>query len=381
MRIWSRRKTIGLILVSAAAIAGIIIGISMPRRLAIPTNIREILGVTHVAGKYNIGNTTGDYLNQGADTILDLGSRTIKLWFHDPKSDYPFNSAWPESFSSLVEMAQHPYFQAVFHKPFITYILMVYSLGRSDHYWTAGISQAEEDDEQLQFYELTKYFLTNFTGTNKTFIFQHWEGDWAIRGSYNASQDPTQTAIDGMVAWLNARQAGVDQARNEAGENGIHVYHAAEVNLVAQAMDEGKPCVVNRVLPNTTIDLVSYSSWDTEWRGADFRRALDFIAQNMPDNSAFGDKNVYVGEFGWPENGNPLFRVQGTITNVVETGISWGAPYIVYWQVFCNEPVREPVTGNDDCRGFWLVRPDGSKAWAWDYFQDLFDEVQASTSA
>ncbi len=332
------------------------------------------LGVTHTGGTYNLGNTTQDFLGQGADAVLDLGSRTIKLWFHRPKDCYPFNSEWPEHFESLIDIAKHPYYRAVFEKPFKTYILVAYGPQRPEHYWTKGISDAECADEQQQFYAFTKYLLSTYRHTGKTFILQHWEGDWAIRASYDPNADPTPAAIEGMVTWLNARQAGVQQARQELGEHGVHVYHAAEVNLVARAMNEGKPNVTNAVLPHTRLDLVSYSSWDTLSSGPEFRRALDFIAANMPDSPSFGAKNVYVGEYGFPENEAPLAKVQEHIRNVVETGLDWGCPYIVYWELFCNEARRKPVLKNDDVRGVWLIKPDGSKAWAWDYLHEKITE-------
>jgi len=345
--------------------------IGTPDELAHPTRIEEILGVTHVAGAYNLGNTTQDFLSQGADEISALGSETIKLWFAQPDEKYPFNSTWPSSFSSLVDMAQHPYYETVFNGPFKHYILVTYSLGRSGHYWVYGISETEKADEQQQFYELAGHLLTTYAGTGKTFVIQHWEGDWAIRGSYDAGIDPTQTAIDGMIEWLNARQAGIDQARAEFGQDDVYVYHAAEVNLVAQSMNDGRPGVVNSVLPYTNLDLVSYSAYDTESSPTGFGEALDYIAMNMPDSAAFGNKNVYIGEYGLPENDSGLEAVQNTVQNVVETALAWGCPYIVYWEVYCNEYLRLPVVSSDDVRGFWLVKPDGTKSWVWHYLHDL----------
>ena len=106
-----------------------------------------------------------------------------------------------------------------------------------------------------------------------------------------------------------------------------------------------------------------------------FREALDYIAANMPDSPAFGNRNVYVGEFGIPENEHPAERIRSLVPHVVETARSWGCPYIVYWQLYCNElsaPKQlPPVSSNDAVRGFWLMRPDGSKAWTWDYFYGL----------
>lgn len=338
--------------------------------------LRDIIGVTHVDGKYCL--TDEDFLNEGADQILALGSRVIKVWFHNPHRSYSFNSKWPEM-NSLVEAAKSPYFRELFDKPMTTYIMMCFSMGRDAGYWRKGVTEEQKLDEQRQFYELTKHLLTTYKGTCKTFILQHWEGDWLIRGSYDGNVDPTPEAISGMIEWLNARQAGVNQAREEVGLDGVWVYHAAEVNRVVGSMKEGNPNVVNTVLAHTKLDLVSYSAWDatTEYPEDSqvFDKVLDFIAANMPDSPDFGNRNVYVGEFGIPENKFPTEQIQKVIPNVVTTALDWGCPYIIYWQLYCNELENRrelpPVHSNNAVRGFWLIRPDGSKAWTWDYFYGL----------
>jgi len=182
-----------------------------------------------------------------------------------------------------------------------------------------------------------------------------------------------------MVEWLNARQAGVNQARAEVGQQGVRVYHAAEVNRVVQSMRSGFVNMVNKVLPHTKLDLISYSAWDSATEHyADpnvLRGALDFIAAHAPDSPDFGNRNVYIGEFGMPENHYALEQIQTAIPNAVQTGLDWGCPYIVYWQLYCNElkdsNAKPPVKSNDAVRGFWLIRPDGSKSWVWDHFHGL----------
>ena len=340
--------------------------------------LRDVIGVTHVAGKYHL--TSQDFLNEGADQILALGSRVIKVWLHKPSDSYPFNSDWPDM-NTLVEMARSPYYRKLFDKPFSTFILMCFSMGRPEGYWREGLTQEQKQNEKRQFYELAKHLLTTYEGTGKTFILQHWEGDWLIRGNFDRNTDPTPTAIRGMTDWLNARQEGVNQAKQEMGQNGVRVYHAAEVNRVVASMKQGRGGMVNKVLPHTKLDLVSYSAWDaaTEHHKDPnvFRQALAFIAANMPDSADFGDKNVYVGEFGMPENNYSPEQIQNAIPNAVQTALDWGCPYIVYWQLYCNElkePKAEPpVRSNDAVRGFWLIKPDGSKAWTWDYFYGLLN--------
>jgi hypothetical protein len=339
--------------------------------------LRDIIGITHVDGKYCL--TKEDFLNEGADQILALGSRVIKVWFHNPQKKYPFNSNWPQM-NSLVEIAKSPYFSELFEKPMMTYILMCFSMGKDASYWRKGITEKQKLDEQRKFYELTKHLLTKYKGSNKTFVLQHWEGDWLIRGNYDRKADPTPVAISGMIEWLNARQAGVNQARKEIGTNEVFVYHAAEVNRVVDSMKNGKPNMINKVLPHTKLDLVSYSAWDSTTAYPEdpqvFSDALDFIAKNMPDSPDFGNRNVYVGEFGMPENKFPAEQTQKMVPNVVTTALDWGCPYIIYWQLYCNElqdsKAQTPVHNNDAVRGFWLIRPDGSRAWTWEYFSGLF---------
>lgn len=338
--------------------------------------LRDIIGVTHVSGKYHL--TDEDFLNEGADQIMALGSRVIKFWLHKPQQSYPFNSQWPKT-NSPVDIAKSPYFIELFNKPMTTYILMCFSTGADAGYWRKGLTEDQKLQEQQQFYDLAKYLLTTYKGTGKTFVLQHWEGDWLIRGNYNGKVDPTPEAIRAMIEWLNARQNGANQARQEAGPIGVQVYHAAEVNRVVDSMREGKPNVVNKVLPHTNLDLVSYSAWDSVTAHFEnpqvFREALDFIAAHMPDSPDFGDRNVYVGEFGMPENKYSLGQIQTAIPNAIKTALDWGCPYIVYWQLYCNELADRqylpPVHNNEAVRGFWLIRPDGSRAWTWEYFYGL----------
>src|SRR5437867_11879548 len=90
----------------------------------------EIVGVSHVAGKYNF--TDADFLNEGADVLHEMGCHIIKVWFTDLAKSYPFNSTWPKA-KSLVEMAKISYFQKLFDKPIDTFILETYSPTASDH--------------------------------------------------------------------------------------------------------------------------------------------------------------------------------------------------------------------------------------------------------
>ena len=339
-----------------------------------PDLVRDVVGVTHVAGKYNF--TEKDFLNEGADQILELGSRVIKVWFHRPQNSYPFHSQWPEM-KNLVEMAQAPYFKTLFDKPFTTFILETYVPGRPDHYYKGGMTPGQIQRESDDFYALAKYLLETYKNTGKTFVLQNWEGDWSLIGA-GSNDEPTGEQIDGMVAWLNARQDGVDRARREVGTNGVMVVHAAEVNLIKRAMD-GKKSVTNDVLPRTHCDLYSTSAYDIQDDAKSMTQGLDYLAAKAPDSALYGAKNLFVGEFGFPENnlgGTDKGNTQRDKTRAaLQAALRWGVRYAVYWELYCNEPAK-PLEGkptNADMRGFWLIRPDGSKVPTWNYLQGIMN--------
>jgi outer membrane protein assembly factor BamB len=359
---------------SGAEVKALAVGAAARRRL------RDVVGVCHAKGLYHL--TDKDFLNEGADAILELGSRVIKFWLTNgpetPGRMYPWNSKWPEA-RTMVETAKLPYFRKLFAKPFTTYLMNVTSPGRP-YYWKNGITKEQEAAETRNFCELTRYLLKTYRGTGKTFVLQHHEGDWHVRGHTRKDEDPKPAALANMVRWLNARQAGVNKARREVKADGVRVYHAAEVNLVLESLEKNRPNMVNKVLPHTRLDLVSFSAWSATVPYPDdpgkLRKALDFIAEKTPDSPDFGARNVYLGEYGLPENNFDEVRLKKVIANSTRTALDWGCPYVLYWQIYCNEAnkgskAKPPIKTNKDARGFWLIRPDGSKSWAWGYFKKL----------
>ena len=94
-----------------------------PSRLAtLPPGFRERVGATHVAGKYHLTETP--FLLEGAEKLLELGTRLGKFWFIPDSiaNSYPFNSQWGRS-RTFVELAKADYFQRLFALPFATFIL------------------------------------------------------------------------------------------------------------------------------------------------------------------------------------------------------------------------------------------------------------------
>lgn len=370
-----------------------VLGIGLLASSARGADLADVLGVAHVDGKYFL--THKDYVDEGADQVLATGSRTIKLYL--VPSRYPWNTHWPAELHSLAEIAQAPSFRSVFEKPFHTYILTCYSVGRDDHYWTNGITPEQQADETNQFYELSKYLLTTYKGTGKTFVLQHWEGDWALRDTvvdgkkrtYDKEFLPTDTAVKAMIAWLNARQAGIKKARDEIKDTDVHLYGATECNRVEDSM-AGKPGVANSVLPNTTVDLASYSAWNFQDTEEGLGKAVDYIAAHLPPTAAFGQNahSVYLGEYGAPEV-RGADRVNQNISNALGVVKSRGLPYAIFWEIYCNELKKDagppPVNGKDDAvMGYWMVKPDRTPGTSWHRYRRILataDPTRATSDA
>lgn len=344
------------------------------------------LGVVHVDGRYDF--TGDDYLNEGAAQIEALGTNVIKVWFRFLAEKYPFDADWAD-FESLVEVARHPHVRDLFERSFETYVLTVSSFVAGDYnlYFREGVDDEQYDREVAAVEAFARHLLTEYDGTGKTFVCQHWEGDWAVLGSFDESEEPSDRALRGLTRWLRARQEGIRRARR-AVDSDVTVLGATEVNLVEGAR-RGEDRVTNRVLPAVDCDLVSVSLWDsleplayeTDPRAiaAGVRDTLDYVAEHAPDTTEYaaaalgGRPNVYVGELGWPLVKNGPTEAMRVVRVATEAALEWGAPYVCYWQVFDNEPTAEFAgrPTREDLSGLYLVRPDGTKAPTWDYLSRL----------
>src|ERR1700724_780740 len=360
----SHRRAPAVALAFALALAA---GVALGPRLA-AEDLRDVLGAAHAGGLYNF--TPEDYLDEGGDQLLVFGTRVIKVWLtNDVATLYPFNSDWTPPAANVVELAQKPYFQTLFAKPFTTYLLVVKPVTDSPQF-LSGMTAADVAAESGQMHDLASYLLTTYAGTGKTFVLQNWEGDHLLRAGLTAQQDPPAISVQGMIDWWNARQDGVARARAEVGERGVRVAHAAEVNLLADAM-AGRVTATNDVLPYTHADLYSYSSWDIQFDPAVLTQALDYLRSKVPPSALYGRRNIYIGEFGAAKDQvhDGALRRE-VIDELSEAALGWGVRYAVYWQVYDNESYvtidalkQRPTVA--ELHGYWLIRPDGVRAPWW----------------
>ena len=348
------------------SVAGALLLLLALRPAAQGAELRDVLGSSHAGGRYNFSDE--DYLNEGAGQILAQGSRVIKVFVDPSQMDvlYRFNSDWLPATTDVVDIVQRPYFQQLFAKPFSTFILVI--PGAPLVQITDGITPDEAAAERDQMYRLAKYLITTYTGSGKTFILQNWEGDHLLHAGLGVETPPDPIRIQGMIDWWNARQAGVEAARQELQPFNVDVAHACEVNFLNAAL-QGKVTATNSVVPFTQCDLYSYSSWDIGFDPGTLVRALDLLQSKAPASRRYGRRNIYLGEYGKPkvEGVTDAERFE-TIRGLMEAALGWGVRYAVYWQVYCNEPIVDNLVGrpkNAQMAGFWLVRPDGLHSPMW----------------
>ncbi len=353
---------------------------------AVPQGIAERLGATHMDGQYYF--TDEPYIIEGARKLDSLGYGILKLWFAKADGNaggYRYNSDWQlTKIMSLKDLAMHPYYRTVFGMPF-----SVFALNINEGYGGASVADQSSllERTENEFYVLTMYLLDEYRDRDVTFILEMWEGDWTMRGGtqpdamwkQNGIPPDAGVRVRNMIDWVRARQNGVDRARRDAGETRCKVYHAVEVNKVYDGL-EGIPSITTSVLPEVKIDMVSWSAYDG--RSADgirMYRGIDHIRSYLnPSDYMKGRKIVFIGEIGLPENINNETRESVRIFWDLMMGVylAQDIPYIIHWELFCNEPKVGPRSQDrnktgDELRGFWLIRPDGSSSWAQEYMEEI----------
>ena len=357
----------------------------------IPAGRQQVLvspfeaGATHVAGRY--GFTNGNFLVEGANTIRQLGSSSIFIYLTpDFRTNYPDRGdhLWPDQNpTSLVQLAKTAPFQSVLNMPFRTFVITAFSFANDDQISQFATSTSAAAAEQQEFYDLTKYLYATFAGSGKTFILKNWEGDWAGLQAFDSAADISPTMINAMTNWLIARQKGVSQARSESSNlQGVAVLNAVEVNRIFDYSQNGLRRVINKVVPFVQTDMVTYSSYDSSLAGTDptseasaMNQAIGVINSLAPDPLELGSRRMLISEYGLYENELPTETIWRTQT-ILSTAKSAGLLGAFTWQVFDNEcrdlnnnyfPIGSITNtavrpDNTQCRGLWLLRPDGSES-------------------
>ena len=340
-----------------------------------------VVGTQAIGAKYQF---TGEpALIEMAKAVEELGSDTLKLSVSPKYPSLYLIKPDPRIKSARDLVSKEPSFKKVFDMPFRNIMFWLYPFSDSRKAFRNGhLDQEEADRIYKEIYEFTAYLLKTYSGTGKSFFIGNWEGDWHTVKGYDIKSDPTPEALEVMRQWLLLREKAVADARRETAHQNVQVYFYVEINHVAKAMKKERPTIVNKVLPKIKTDFVSYSSYDVSNKairiGGEAGRkmlfeALDYIEKHLPESDIPG-KRVMIGEYGvtYESVGDPQIQRDRT-AKLIQWGLEWGCPFVLYWQLYCNEINQD----NGKHRGFWLIDHKGVKQPVWDLHQQFLKKANA----
>jgi hypothetical protein len=336
-----------------------------------PIEFEPVDKYNYVIGTQTIGPTYGltsdDKLVETAKQIQSMGSNLLKISLALDAYDLP-NKTLNFSHELFEKDAS---FRKVLSMGFGYYFFWVYT-PQVD--WANGLSEQELQREYDNLYKLTEYLLETCNGTGKAFYFGHWEGDWHLTDMNANLQTVDPVKIQGMIDWYNIRQKAIEDAIAANPGSDVKVYQYSEVNLVYDAKNKGYDRVVNKVLPGSNIDFVSYSSYDAIANNNyanlenDLQTALNYIEQNLKPKSGITGKRVFIGEYGFSGRNVGAQAQDNRSRMVMKASLKWGCPFILYWEMYNNE-----ISGGQQV-GYWLINNLGVKQPVY-YTHQMFYQI------
>lgn len=340
------------------------------------------LSASHVAGDYRL--TSEPFLLEGAKFVRNLSPGSIFVYLTPQYSsrDYPATDFGAGPIASLKTLAQTAPYQQLFGMGFSTFVITAYSFASDS--WINAVPRGPFTNaaaEQNEFYQLAKHLLETYQNTSRTFILKNWEGDWQLKESFETHGIPSTGQVQSMADWLNARRAGINQARAELGAvPGVRVLYAVELNHVEHAARDISS-VLRDVAPSVSSDYLSYSSWETISSTPTAllrRKTLDDIAfiKNFP---AAAGRDLLITEFGFKESQH---ADSGDRTDIAARAFLDAAlPLVFYWQIIDNECQNNQPNPPGTCPGLGLLRSNGTRAPAWTALADLLRPASSSPNA
>ncbi|WP_258103416.1 hypothetical protein [Marinoscillum sp. MHG1-6] len=339
------------------------------------------IGTQTVGPKYKFTKETN--LVETADQILNMGSNLLKFSMHPRYCSENYDLPKNDEIKSLTDLAiMEPSMKKVLNMDFKYY-----------HIWVYGFSQyspepegEKNDTTQIKFiggypenyqqalydelYELTKHLLTTYAGTGKVFYLGNWEGDWHLRWHYDRTKQVDPKTLEGMIQWVRTRQKAIYDAKRDFQTEGVEVYFYVEVNLVKKSIEEpGSQTVANSILEAINPDYVSYSSYDAtnpydspEELKTNLSEALDYLSSKLaPKEELPPGKRVWIGEYGSPSIKYSDDEQDERSKWVMRTGLEWGTPFILYWEIYNNEVDKN----TNEHVGYWMIDDEGNKQKVW----------------
>jgi len=356
---------------------------SASAKTAAPTVIVDtqnyIAGTQVFGGDYQF--TDQSLLVEGASQLLDMGSNMIKFAIGPGYTKHHFVKQEDPRIQTLTDLAKQRDYKQVFDMPFSRYFLWTYCFSTNEQVTPFHGHMAKQTlaNEYQEMYDLTKYLLTTYNGTGKTFYLGNWEGDWGLNSGAPPAEhkwetEPNSDAPTGMIDWLTARQRAIDTAKRDTPHKDVEVWFYVETNLVQKSIKQGRVSVASAVLPFVNPDFVSYSSYDSTNPGLDMHHtlpaALDYMQSKLKPKQGLPEKRVFVGEYTSLALYQTPNEQDARMRDIIATGIKWGTPFVIYWQLYGNTDKGKPP------EGCWLIDTKGVKLPVYYTYQHFYADAK-----
>lgn len=358
-----------------ALVLGVLLSRGLAATLSDPAvdSYNTRIGTQTFSGLYQF--TTNNLLIETAQAIYGMGSDNIKMYMG---ANFPgkYHTNLAPGITSLMTLARNePNCRTVLDMPFRRIIAWAYPLSNPDAPFQNGTYTATEAaNDYREMYDLTRYLLTNYNNSGKTFYLGHWEGDGYLSVN-NWSTNPPPAELPAMVAWLNNRQKAIDDAKSATVYSNVNAFGYSEVNRVRDAMLNGpdnNQRSINYVIPYVTnLDYVSYSSYDAQnLSTANLYATLDYIEAHMPTNKAavIPGERLWIGEYGWGKSQTPD-QQEPTVRAYIQRLLNYpnhALPFILFWEIYDNE-----LLGDGSDAFFCLIDTNNVKVPCW-YLHNRF---------
>lgn len=314
--------------------------------------------VAHVAGKYFNG---ASFLVNGADAIADAGGDSVKLYATPSYvASYP-GQTWGAAHTTLEELAQDAAYAAVFgDSRLVRFFLNTWTFANGiNNKWINDWDNADGAAEESELYDFCVHLLSTYS--NKEFVIQNWEGDWALLGAFDPTAVVTPDRMRRMADYLRPRQRAVTRAR-AAVASSSKLIHAVEVNRCLDRFG-GR---VHQLLDEVRPDAVSFSAYESiNTYGSSQAEAEANIEARLTQSvrtikRVLGNNvRLYIGEYGWPEAESGFaslgLDLGDLIQKVSDVGDALGITDCVFWQLYDNEEQSPGVP-----RGFYVYDETGA---------------------
>jgi hypothetical protein len=288
--------------------------------------------------------------------------------------------------TTLLDYAQMPLYKEIIDLPYKTI-----------YFWAHGTIKPRYFKEQhaeilyKEFYDFTKYLLTQYNNSGKVFMIGNWEGDWLMGGKNTGpTENLSEDHIQKMISWLNIRAQAVQDAKRDTPHDNVAALFYVEANLVRKARINKVKRLVNSVLPHvknvdylsiSSYDIQNISSWDSPHTADSLKnklyKDLNYAAKFLAPSSIKG-KRVGIGEIGYPiAHIMAKYKVDEAKAELIQcrlgllsaqVNLEWGTPFWLWWGLHNNVPNKGKYY---DAKyiGFGLINQhDGSKRPIWNEF-------------